>query len=146
MEVIKVLLHADGKRTRLRLEPRAVTEKPPHACLHPTKDDVWNLVAAVLNSTLSDGDLVGIAMRGLGGKANPSVVAAMIRELRAEVPQSHQAARVEMVAEMLKGLPLRYCNCKPDCDVVIERYPPLITPEQALKVLDIASLDPPEGA
>ncbi len=58
--------------------------KPPHACLHPTKEDIRRLVANVLSSTLPIGDLVGVAMRGLGGKANPSVVAAMIRELRAE--------------------------------------------------------------
>jgi hypothetical protein len=59
-----------------------------HACKHPSRAVIYALIADKL-STHSATELLGTVMKGLGGKANPSMVLEMIRDLQAEA--SHDA-------------------------------------------------------
>lgn len=59
---------------RSRGKPKSYVRRPPRACTHPTEADIERLLGLVVNSTLSLKDMMGIVMRGLGGKANPYIV------------------------------------------------------------------------
>jgi uncharacterized protein YodC (DUF2158 family) len=52
-----------------------------------------------------------------------------------------RAARIEAVKELLEGIPV-YCTCSPDCHEIIDRHPPLITPDDARRLLDFP--EPPK--
>jgi hypothetical protein len=58
------------------------------ACKHPSRAVIYALVADKLTTHSATEMLVDV-MKGLGGKANPSVVIEMIRDLQAEA--SHDA-------------------------------------------------------
>lgn len=50
----------------------------------PGIDEIRPVIATMLRSDLTDGELVGIVMRKFDGKANPSHVFDVVRELRRE--------------------------------------------------------------
>jgi hypothetical protein len=57
------------------------SNKPPQLCQHPSKATILSILGDKVTE-LPLSELMGLAMRGLGGKANPQVVRELILELQ----------------------------------------------------------------